>query len=163
METCSDTVELLQVSPKLLYEAGHTIVPSLTKLFNLCLAQGIFPDMWKQANVLPLFKKGDPSDTANYRPVSLLSCVSKIFERIVFKHLYNFITDNNILSNHQSGFQPGDSTTNQLSYLYHIFAEALDHKKDVRIVFCDISKAFDRVWHKGLIYKLQKIGVGGTY
>ena len=140
------------ISPKLLYEAGYSIVPSLTKLFNLCLTNSKFPSMWKLANVLPLRKKGDASDFNNYRPVSLLSCTSKLLERIVFKHVFNYIRDNNILTPHQSGFQPGDSTTHQLSYLYHVFCQALDSKKDVRIVFCDISKAFDRVWHKGLLY-----------
>jgi hypothetical protein len=98
----------------------------------------------------------------NYRPVSLLSCVSKLLERIVFKHLYNYIRENHLNSPHQSGFQPGDSTVNQLSFLHHTFCEALDNKKDVHIVFCDISKAFDRVWHDGLLYKLKKFGIHGS-
>jgi hypothetical protein len=149
------------ISPKLLYEAGVTIVPSLTHLINLSLSLAKVPQNWKIANVIPLFKKGDKFDTNNYRPVSLLSCVSKILERVVFKHLYNYLRDNGLLSPNQSGFQQGDSTVNQLSYLYHTFCEALDKKKDVHIVFCDISKAFDRVWHEGLIYKLQRIGING--
>ena len=110
---------------------------------------------------MPLFKKGDPSELNNYRPVSLLSCTSNIMERIVFKNVCNYMRDNGILSSHQSGFQSGDSTVNQSAYLYHVFSQALDEKKDVRIVFCDISKAFDRVWHDGLIFKLEKIGIGG--
>ena len=150
------------ISPKLLFEAGHTIVPSLTKLFNMCLASCKVPQMWKFANVLPLYKNGDRGSINNYRPVSLLSCTSKLLERIIFKNLYNYIRDNNILTPHQSGFQSGDSTTNQLAYLYHMFSQALDSKKDIKIVFCDISKAFDRVWHDALLYKLRKIGVGGN-
>ena len=110
---------------------------------------------------MPLFKKGDASELNNYRPVSLLPCTSKILERTVFKNVYNYLRDNHILSPHQSGFQSGDSTVNQLAYLYHVFSKALDAKKDVRIVFCDVSKAFDRVWHEGLLYKLAKIGIGG--
>ena len=105
--------------------------------------------MWKHANVLPLFKQGDSSKLNNYRPVSVLSCTSKILERIVFKTVFNYLRDNNILTSHQSGFQPGDSTVNQLAYLYHVFEQALDHKKSVQVVFCDISKAFDRCWHAG--------------
>ena len=75
--------------------------------------------------------------------------------------MYNRLRDKRILSPHQAGFQSGDSTVNQLVYLYHVFSKALDAKKDVRIVFCDVSKAFDRVWHEGLLYKLAKIGIGG--
>ena len=162
--TCIDTSKATGpdgISPKLLHEAGVTIVPSLTKLINLSLTKCKIPKGWKLANVIPLYKKGDKHNTNNYRPVSLLSCVSKILERIVFKHLYNYIRDKKLLSKDQSGFQTGDSTVNQLSYLYHFLGKALDEKKDVHIVFCDISKAFDRVCHKGLIYKLKKFGIGG--
>ena len=77
----------------------------------------------------------------------------------MFKHLFNHLQNNNILSSLQSGFIPGDSTVNQLAYLYHTFCEALDAGKEVRAVFCDISKAFDRVWHAGLIHKLEFAGV----
>ena len=70
------------------------------------------------------------------------------------------MTDNDI-SFHQSGFTPGDSTVHQLVYLYDTFCKALNDKKDVRIVFCDQSKAFDHVWHQGLLYKLKCIGITG--
>ena len=150
------------ISPKLLHEAGASIVPSLTKLINLSLTKCKVPKDWKLANVIPLFKKGDKHNTNNYRPVSLLSCVNKILERIVFKHLYNYLRDKKLLSKDQSGFQTGDSTINQLSYMYHFLCKALDEKKEVHIVFCDISKAFDRVSHKGLIYKLKNLGIGGS-
>ena len=150
------------IGPKLLREAGAAIVPSLTKLFNLCLTTSKMPKMWKHANVIPLHKKSDKCDFNNYRPVSLLSCVSKLLERIIFKKVFNYLRDNNILTPHQSGFRPGDSTTNQLAYMYHVFCQALDSKKDVRIVFCDISKAFDRVWFNGLLFKLRTVGIGGN-
>ena len=75
--------------------------------------------------------------------------------------MYKYLRDNRTLSPHQSGFQLGDSTVNQLAYLYHVFSKALNDKKDVRIVFCDVSKAFDRVWHDGLLYKLAKIVIEG--
>ena len=109
----------------------------------------------------PVHKKGDLSLVSNYRPISLLNSVAKLFEKLVFKYLYNHLQDNNMLSSLQSGFIPGDSTVNQLAYLYHIFTEALGTGKKVRTVFCDISKAFDRVWHEGLIYKLKAAGVSG--
>ena len=91
----------------------------------------------------------------------MLSCVGKLLERIIFKHIYNHAHINHLITDHQSGFRPSDSTVNQLSYLYHTICNALDKKKDVQIVFCDISKAFDKVWHRGLLYKLRKFGICG--
>jgi hypothetical protein len=136
-------------------------VPSLTRLFNLSLSKCIFPQDWKKANVIPLFKKDDNTKPTNYRPVSLLSCISKIFEKAVFKHVYNFLRDHKLISLKQSGFIPGDSTVCQLTHLYHLLSKSLDEQKDIRIAFCDISKAFDRVWHKGLLSKLYRIGIQG--
>ena len=81
---------------------------------------------------------------------------------MVFKHLYNHLNENHILSPLQSGFISGDSTTNQLTYLYNFLTQALDSEKEVRVVFCDISKAFDRVWHKGLLLKLEAAGISGN-
>lgn len=82
-------------------------------------------------------------------------------EKIVFKKVFNFFRENFLITAFQSGFLPRDGTVNQLVQLYHIFCEALDRKKEVRVVFCDISKAFDRVWHKGLIFKLHQMGIRG--
>ena len=147
------------ISPRMLREAGPAISKPLTRLINMSLTKMCFPDPWKLANVLPLYKKNDKNVINNYRPISLLSCVSKIMERVVFKYTFNFIRDHGILSAFQSGFVPGDSTINQLIHVYHTLCEALDKKKEVRVVFCDISKAFDRVWHEGLIYKLEKNGI----
>ena len=142
-------------------EGGHCIVSSLTKLFNLSLTLGKFPLLWKQANVIPLHKKDDKSDVNNYRPISLLSTAGKVFERIIFKYVYNFLQNNFILSVHQSGFLPGRSTITQLLEVYHKFCQALESHKEIRVVFLDISKAFDKVWHKGLLFKLKKCGISG--
>ena len=98
----------------------------------------------------PIPKNDNTALPSNYRPISLLSNIDKAFEKCIFKHVYNHLHLNNILTSYQSGFIPGDSTTNQLTFLYNTFSEALDSGKEVRVVFCDISKAFDRVWHKGL-------------
>ena len=99
---------------------------------------------------------------SNYRPISLLSTVGKALEKIVHKHMFNFFHENQVLTALQSGFVPGDSTVNQLTDLYNTFCHALDEGKEVRAVFCDISKAFDRVWHKGLLYKLSSVGISGS-
>ena len=126
------------------------------------LQNGSFPDVWKEANVVPLYKgKGNKCDPNNYRPISLISCIGKLMERCVFKHVFNYLHTNNILTSVQSGFIPGDSTINQLLYLYNYICSALDAGKEIRIIFCDISKAFDRVWHKGLLFKLKQAGISG--
>ena len=150
------------ISPQLLKLAADSIVPSLTRLINLSLQTCRVPKLWKEANVLPLFKKGDRSDINNYRPVSILPCASKILEKIIYKNVFNYLRDNKLITPHQSGFMPGDGTVNQLTYLYNVFAEALDKRKKVQVVFCDISKAFDRCWHDGILHKLQVLGIGGN-
>ena len=75
------------------------------------------------------------------------------------KYLYNFFRDNNVITPFQSGFVPGDSTVNQLIDIYYTFCKALDEGKEVCAIFCDISKAFDRVWHEGFLFKLKSAGV----
>ena len=123
---------------------------------------GIVPSIWKRANVTPIHKKDEKSLVSNYRPVSLLCTIGKVMERCVYKYVYNFLRDNSFISPLQSGFTPGDSTVNQLLDLYNTFCKALDEGKEIRIIFFDISKAFDRVWHKGLIYKLKMAGISGS-
>ena len=112
---------------------------------------------------MPLFKKGEKSDPSNYRPVSLSSSVGKVMERIIFKNMYNYLQDNNLLYKYQSGFIPGHSTTFQLIDIYHHICQTFENKQYSCMVFCDISKAFDRVWHKGLIFKLQQNGFDGNF
>ena len=98
----------------------------------------------------------------NYRTILLLNSESKLFERLVFKYLYNRLRDNNLLSSLQSGFIPGDSTVNQLTYFYDIFCQALDSGKEIRAVLCDVSNAFDRVCHDGMLLKFKAAGVTGN-
>lgn len=149
------------ISHRMLKGCNQTISMPLVTLFNRSLNEGIFPDPWKVANVTPIFKKGERSLPSNYRPVSLLSCVGKLFERVVFKYIYNFFLDNNLLYKYQSGFLPNHSTVYQLIDIYHHICQSFDAKQFSCMVFCDISKAFDRVWHKGLIFKLKENGIDG--
>ena len=150
-----------KINNRLLTEVKREISKPLSDLFNKSIQTGIFPKSWKVANVVPIFKKGDRAIVSNYRPISLLSAFSKIFEKIVYKYVFNHIVDNNIITKSQSGFLPKDSTTCQLAYLYHNLCKSLDSGKEVRLVFCDVSKAFDRVWHRGIYIKLKSIGITG--
>ena len=150
------------IRTRLLREGAPALSESLAKLFNISLAKRKFPAEWKKANVVPVFKKGSPSHCNNYRPISLLSSVSKAFERVIFKHVFNFFRDNVVLSEYQSEFIPGDTAVNQLLYLYHHFCEAADLHKDIRVLFCDMTKAFDSVYHPGLLHKLKKSGISGS-
>ena len=151
------------LSNRILKELSHELSSTLCSLFNKSLSLGNFQSPFKDANVTPVHKKGDPSLVTNYRPtcIYLLYSVANLFEKLVFKYLCNHHQDNSMLSSLQSGFIPDDSSVIQLAYLYHIFTETLDAGKEVRTVFCDISKDFDRVWHEELNYKLKAAGVSG--
>lgn len=150
------------IDNRLLKELSRPLSTPLTDLFNFSLAKGKVPSLWKQAHVTPIFKKNDPSDVANYRPISLLNTIGKVLEKIVHKYVFNFLNDHHVITALQSGFVPGDSTVNQLVDIYNTFCQALDEGKEVRAIFCDISKAFDRVWHKGLLFKLHSVGISGS-
>ena len=146
---------------KLLIAAVDVISPHLARFFNRCLAECNFPSLWKLANVTPVHKKGNKDECTNYRPISLLSCVGKVFERCIHKHVYYFLSTNHIITESQSGFLPGDSTVNQLLCIYNNLCFNWDQGITSQSVYFDISKAFDRVWHRGLILKLESIGIRG--
>ena len=114
---------------KILKELASEISEPLCSLFNYSLSLGSFPSSWKDANITPIPKTGDLSLLTNHRPVSLLNAESKVFERLVFKHLLNHLRDNNILTPLQSGFIPRDSTVNQLTFLYNTFLPGPGRRK----------------------------------
>ena len=133
------------INHRLLKESVHVISEPLSEFFNKSLNSGKFPDSWKMANVSPIFKSKQRNIVSNYRPISLLSSLSKVFERCVFKSLFNYLRDNYLISVHQSAYIPGDSTVNQLVSMYHNTCLALDQTIDIQLIFFDISKAFDKV------------------
>ena len=115
----------------------------------------------EKANVVPVHKKDDKQCLKNYRPVSLLSICGKIFEILIFNEIFRSLNENNLIFSNQPGFKPGDSCINQLLSITHEIYKSFDDGFEVRGVFLDISKAFDKVWHKGIIFKLQQNGISG--
>ena len=152
------------ISGQMLLLCDDSVILPLQIIFSNILSTSIYPDEWKLANVTPIFKKGDKQLIKNYRPISLLPICGKILEKLIFTQLYTHLNSNNLITKNQSGFRPGDSTTNQLLYLIDEIHLAFDCTEsfEVRAVFLDISKAFDKVWHKGLIFKLEQNGVSGS-
>ena len=124
------------------------------------LDKELLPAKWKKANITPVYKKGDKSLPDNYHSIALTSVICKVLEKIIFKYMYNFLNKNSLISHYQSGFTPGDGTVNQLVDLVNFIYESFNEKKEVRSVFLDISKAFDRVWIQGLLIKLRSNGIG---
>ena len=133
-------------------------------IFKNCFSSNTFPDVWEKANVIPVHKKSDKQALKNYRPVSLLPICGKIFEKLLFNALYSFFEDHKLLNPCQSGFKKNDSCINQLVSITHEIYSAFDCNPslEVRGVFLDLSKAFDKVWHDSLIYKLKSLGISGS-
>ena len=132
----------------------------LTDLFNLCLKESCFPDCWKVSSVVPVFKNvGERSDPKNYRPVSLLSVVSKVFEKLINDKLVRHLESVGLFSDFQYGFRSSRSTADLLTVVTERIARTLNLSGATRAIALDISKAFDRVWHNGLLHKLRAYGV----
>ena len=145
-----------QLPSKILKMSALLIYEPLTKLFKKSLNTATFPKSWKVANITPIFKnKGSASNPANYRPISILPCLSKILEKNVFRRIYHHVTAQNLLSEKQSGYRPHHSTQLQLVHLTHNIDKALDRGGDFTAIYLDITKYFDKIWHSGLLYKCR--------
>ena len=150
------------ISIRMLKICGNSIYKSLQLIFPSCIENAKFPSEWKKANVVSVHKKGNKQTLENYRPVSLLPICGKIFERLIYNSLFEFFIANELIYSNQSGFKPGDSCINQLLSITHEIYKSFDDGYEVRGVFLDISKGFDKVWYNGLIYKLKQNGVSSN-
>lgn len=158
---------------KLKKAPGHDLIPNvvykhltdkalafLSTIFNRCLSAGYFPKFLKHAEILLFHKPGKPkSNCKSYRPISLLTALSKLLERVISTRLSTVLDENNVIPPYQFGFRQKYSTTQQLLRLTEIINKGFEAKKHTAILFLDIQQAFDKVWIEGLLYKLSQINI----
>ena len=151
---CIPVVVLKDCEPELSY--------TLAELFNKCLMESCFPDCWKVSSVVPVFKNvGKRSTAKNYGPVSLLSVVSKISEKLVNNRIFDHLEKCRLFSDFQYGFRSSRPTADLLTDVSDRIAKAFNRSGATRVVALDISKAFDWVWHAGLLHRLKSYGISG--
>ena len=151
-----------ELGNRVLKATASGIAFHLTILFQYCFDRCFFPDIWKCAHVTPVYKKGKRTNRENYRPISILCCISKVMEKVVHLQLHEYLFSNSIIYSRQSAYSHDDSTALQLAALVHQISENLDNGQETRTVYLDISKAFDKTWHQGLLFKLQQCGIEGS-
>ena len=150
-----------KVSPHFLKHCADELAPPLTAVFNSCFQDRKWPKLWKHAQVTPVHKKNSRSLPKNYRPISLLAILSKVMERIIADSIVPFFDQHSLITNRQYGFRKGRSAADILLLMSKSWNDALDSGKDTLVIALDIAGAFDRVWHAGLLAKLQSMGIQG--
>ena len=150
------------IHPRVLNNAASHLSVPLSIIFSTSLTTKTLPDEWKHANISAIFKKGKKTLPNNYRPVSLTCVVCKIMESIIRDAIIDHMTKNNLFSKYQFGFISGRSTVLQLLHVIKIWTDILDQGGSLDAIYCDFMKAFDKVPHKRLVYKIEKYGIKGN-
>lgn len=158
---CNTSCGIDGISTKVIKCVKDLIIVQLTNCINKCLEIGSFPDNLKLAKVTPIFKSGSKTNPGNYRPISVLPVLSKIFERVLYNRLENYLNSNEILSNKQYGFRKKSNTLSATIDLITELKTNLDKKHIGLGIFIDLKKAFDTVSHTILLKKLENIGITG--
>lgn len=138
-------------------DCAQILAPPLTVLINLCLKYSIFPNSWKISKVCPVYKKGNQCDIVNFRPISIISNFSKVFEIVLYNRLYNHVCRQ--ISPFQHGFMKGRSTVTNLINITQFIAESIDKQTQTDVIYTDFSKAFDKLDHNILIKRLIEFGL----
>lgn len=149
------SVGLDGIGPRILKYCGDYITPAISSIINSCIDKNIFPELFKHACVIPIHKGGDKNDPHNYRPISILPTLSKIFERHISNQLQDYFQRNNLIHEFQSGFRKNHSCHTALTYLIDSWLKDIDSGKYIGAVFLDLRKAFDLVDHNILLHKLK--------
>ena len=151
------------IDARTLREVAQELATALLPHVNECLSSGHFPTTFKSSLVTPIYKgKGNKSDCENYRPISIISNLAKIFEKLLYQRLLAFFVQENLLPPSQFGFIPGSNTAAAVLHAVNKIKTGLDNGKLVTALFLDISKAFDCVDHALLLEKLERLGVRGV-
>ncbi len=146
-----------QITVRILQELPRKAIVMLTYIFNAAIRLCHFPSHWKLAKIIMIHKPGKAEDNpSSYRPISLLTTISELFERLYVTRLRSIIEEAKIIPSHQFGFRGKYASTEQIHRVYYTIREALERKEHCPAVFLDISQAFDRVWQKGLIHKISE-------
>ena len=148
--------------PRVLKECASELAYPVHKLFTMSLSSGIIPKSWKRATFTPIHKDDDRSNAENYRPISITSQIGKTLEKVIRKSIMAHLIANNILSDHQHGFCEGKSCLTNLIEALEDITSMVDDGMPVDGVFLDFKKAFDKVSHERLLYKLHQMGIQGT-
>ena len=143
-------------------KCAHIISPIISKFINAFMEKGIFPEILKVGRVTPIYKKGNPQIFDNYRPVSTLPLFGKIFEKVIYSRLYNYLGAKNILYDKQFGLRKNHSTSHAINYSVNKISKELERGRHIIGIFIDLSKAFDTIDHSKLLCKLYNYGIRGT-
>lgn len=149
------------ITTQILKAVAELVAPVLSHIINKCIEDGVFPTKLKLSIVIPIFKKQDREDMNCYRPISLIPVLSKVFEKVIYNNLYNYIEKHNILSKEQMGFRKNKSIHDALYTFLKTVLKGIDGKKEVTALYMDMTKAFDCVNHDLLLAKLEAYGMRG--